>query len=109
MSPVPARRLLRQSHKVGGAPSKTNLADNPVEQFRRWFAAWHKVAVGDPNAMVVTTATPDGRPSVRIVLLPRPRRRRLRVSQTTTAEGHELAANPRAARCCSRGSRGAAR
>src|SRR5690606_21536333 len=48
---------------------EADLAPDPVEQFRRWFTEWRPVAVGDPNAMVVATATPDGRPSVRTVLL----------------------------------------
>jgi pyridoxamine 5'-phosphate oxidase len=59
---------LRQEYTYAGL-DEGDLAPEPVEQFRRWFAAWHEVAVGDPNAMVVATASPDGRPSVRTVLL----------------------------------------
>jgi pyridoxamine 5'-phosphate oxidase len=44
------------------------LAD-PIEQFRTWYAAWREVAVGEPDAVVVASATPDGRPSIRTVLL----------------------------------------
>src|SRR5687768_6872325 len=88
---------LRQEYTWAGL-DEADLADDPVEQFRRWFAAWHEVAVGDPNAMVVTTATPDGRPSVRIVLL-----RALDAdgfvffSNHDSRKGRELAANPHAA------------
>ena len=88
---------LRQEYTYVGL-SEDDLAPDPVEQFRRWFAAWHEVAVGDPNAMVVTTATPDGRPSVRIVLL-----RALDsdgfvfFSNHDSRKGRELAANPHAA------------
>jgi pyridoxamine 5'-phosphate oxidase len=88
---------LRQEYTYAGL-DEAELAADPVEQFRRWFAAWHEVAVGDPNAMVVTTATPDGRPSVRTVLL-----RALDgdgfvfFSNRDSRKGRELAANPHAA------------
>ena len=88
---------LRQEYTYAGL-DEADLAPDPVEQFRRWFAAWHEVAVGDPNAMVVSTATPDGRPSIRTVLL-----RALDdagfvfFSNYDSRKGRELAANPRAA------------
>ena len=59
---------LRQEYTHAGL-AEGDLAADPIDQFRAWFAAWHDVAVGDANAMVVTTATPEGRPSVRTVLL----------------------------------------
>ena len=53
-----------------GALSETDLAPDWVGQFTRWY---DEVAasglVVEPNAMVVATATPDGRPSARTVLL----------------------------------------
>jgi pyridoxamine 5'-phosphate oxidase len=53
-----------------GALSEADLAPDWVGQFTRWY---DEVAasglVVEPNAMVVATATPDGRPSVRTVLL----------------------------------------
>ena len=88
---------LRQEYTWAGL-DEADLADDPVEQFRDWFSAWHEVAVGDPNAMVVTTATPDGRPSVRTVLL-----RALDdagfvfFTNHDSRKGRELAANPHAA------------
>jgi pyridoxamine 5'-phosphate oxidase len=75
-----------------------DLAADPIEQFRRWFAAWREVAAGEPEAMVVATATPDGRPSVRNVLM--------RAfddggfvffTNYESRKGRELASNPRAA------------
>jgi pyridoxamine 5'-phosphate oxidase len=88
---------LRQEYTYAGL-DEADLAPEPVEQFRRWLSAWHEVAVGDPNAMVVTTATPEGRPSVRTVLL-----RALDAdgfvffTNHDSRKGRELAANPRAA------------
>jgi pyridoxamine 5'-phosphate oxidase len=50
--------------------SEVDLAPDWVGQFTRWY---DEVAasglVVEPNAMVVATASPDGRPSVRTVLL----------------------------------------
>ena len=88
---------LRQEYTYAGL-DENDLAPDPVEQFRRWFAAWHEVAVGDPNAMVETTATPEGRPSVRTVLL-----RALDAdgfvffTNHDSRKGRELTANPHAA------------
>ena len=42
---------------------------DPVEQFRRWFDEAVTAGLHEPNAMTVATATPDGRPSARVVLL----------------------------------------
>jgi pyridoxamine 5'-phosphate oxidase len=77
---------------------EADLAADPIEQFRTWYAAWRGVAVGEPDAMVVATATPDGRPSVRTVLL-----RRFGpegfvfFTNRDSRKGRELAANDRAA------------
>lgn len=88
---------LRQEY-TGAGLDRSDLAAEPVEQFRRWFAAWREVAVGEPNAMVVTTATPDGRPSVRTVLLRAlDDRGFVFYSNYDSRKGLELAANPRAA------------
>ena len=40
-----------------------------IAQFRAWFEEALSAAVLEPNAMTVATATPDGRPSARVVLL----------------------------------------
>jgi pyridoxamine 5'-phosphate oxidase len=78
--------------------AETDLVADPIEQFRAWYAAWREVAVGEPDAMVVASATPDGRPSVRTVLL-----RRFGpegfvfFTNRESRKGRELAANRRAA------------
>jgi pyridoxamine 5'-phosphate oxidase len=41
----------------------------PLEQFRRWFSEAEKAELREPNAMVLATATSDGKPSARVVLL----------------------------------------
>lgn len=88
---------LRQEYTHAGL-ARHDLAPDPVDQFASWFRAWREVAVGDPNAMVVATATPDGRPSVRTVLL-----RALDAggfvffTNHRSRKGREIAANPRVA------------
>lgn len=41
----------------------------PMTQFARWYAAAETATAGRAAAMTVATATPDGRPSARVVLL----------------------------------------
>jgi pyridoxamine 5'-phosphate oxidase len=49
--------------------SADDLAASPIAQFRSWFDDAIAGGVPEPNAMTLATATPDGRPSARIVLL----------------------------------------
>jgi pyridoxamine 5'-phosphate oxidase len=42
---------------------------DPFALFEAWFAEAQASEPNDPNAMALATATPDGRPSVRMVLL----------------------------------------
>ena len=47
----------------------TNVADDPVNQFTKWFDEAIKAKVLEPNAMSLATVSNDNRPSCRIVLL----------------------------------------
>ncbi|WP_437091014.1 pyridoxamine 5'-phosphate oxidase [Streptomyces hundungensis] len=49
--------------------AQEELAATPMGQFARWFKEAVAGGLHEPNAMVVATATPDGRPSTRTVLL----------------------------------------
>ncbi len=42
---------------------------DPFQQFEAWFAEAQASEPNDPNAMTLATATPDGVPSARVVLL----------------------------------------
>lgn len=67
--PDPA--AMREQYRTEGF-DEADLAADPMEQFARWFKqAVASGALHEPNAMVVSTATPDGRPSARTVLLKR--------------------------------------
>ncbi|MFI6206934.1 pyridoxamine 5'-phosphate oxidase [Streptomyces sp. NPDC051041] len=60
---------MRKQYRAEGL-SETDLAASPVEQFARWFAqAATEGGMFEPNAMVVSTADAEGRPSSRTVLL----------------------------------------
>lgn len=46
-----------------------DVADDPIQQFTRWFEEALKAEVNEPNAMGVSTVDGRGRPSSRIVLV----------------------------------------
>jgi pyridoxamine 5'-phosphate oxidase len=50
-------------------PAGPTLQTSPFAQFQDWFAEAEKTEAKDPNAMIVATATPDGHPSARAILL----------------------------------------
>jgi pyridoxamine 5'-phosphate oxidase len=71
---------------------------DPLAQFKGWYE--HAVAAGlpEPEAMALATATPDGVPSVRYVLLKGIDERGVEFyTSYDSRKGRELAANPRAA------------
>lgn len=47
----------------------SDVDPDPLEQFRLWYEEQKQVTSGEPNAMMVATATSDGCPSARMVLL----------------------------------------
>lgn len=80
------------------ALNEAELHPDPIEQFRRWFAEALEAAVQEPNAMTLATATPDGRPSARVVLLKGVDDRGLLFyTSYDSRKGRELEANPHAA------------
>jgi pyridoxamine 5'-phosphate oxidase len=59
---------LRREYSLEGL-SEGELDPNPFRQFERWFRQAMAAQVLETNAMTLATATPDGVPSARIVLL----------------------------------------
>jgi pyridoxamine 5'-phosphate oxidase len=88
---------LRAEYARGGL-DLPDLADDPVEMFGRWLAEAVAAGVHEPNAMVIATATPDGLPSSRMVLLKGfgPDGFVFFTNQASR-KGEELAANPHCA------------
>lgn len=46
-----------------------DISVNPMSLFERWFRDAVEIDIMEPNAMNLSTATPDGKPSARMVLL----------------------------------------
>ena len=59
---------LRQDYNAASL-NETDVDANPMRQFDKWFNEAINYKVHEPNAMTLATATHDGRPSARIVLL----------------------------------------
>jgi pyridoxamine 5'-phosphate oxidase len=88
---------LRREYALHGL-SEAEVDPDPIAQFRAWFDRATAAGVAEPNAMVLATATPDGRPSARVVLLKGVDERGFAFfTNYTSRKGQELAANPYAA------------
>ncbi|KUM72402.1 pyridoxamine 5'-phosphate oxidase [Streptomyces curacoi] len=67
--PVPDPAAMRKHYRAEGL-AESDLAATPVAQFARWFKqAAAEAHLFEPNAMIVSTADGEGRPSSRTVLL----------------------------------------
>ncbi len=73
---------------------------DPLALFHGWMAEAEASEPNDPNAMALATCTPDGRPSVRMVLLKDADARGfVFYTNFESQKGGELQANPFAALC----------
>lgn len=87
---------LRKDYTLAGLHEK-DLARDPFRQFEKWFQEAEAAKVNEPNAMVVCTATSDGRPSARTMLLKGlDGRGFVFFSNYESRKGRELHANPHA-------------
>ncbi len=74
--------------------------EDPIVRFEAWMAEAAKTEPNDPNATCLATATPDGRPSARMVLLKGVDARGfVFYTNLESRKGRELSANPQAALC----------
>jgi len=77
---------------------KSAVDSDPLEQFRRWYAEAEEAGVKVPQAVALATATADGAPSVRMVLLKGADERGfVFFTGYVSRKAAELDANPRAA------------
>jgi pyridoxamine 5'-phosphate oxidase len=77
---------------------ESEVDPDPFRQFRSWFAQAEATGVPQPEAMTLATATPDGWPSARVVLLRgQDERGFVFFTNYLSRKGKELAANGRAA------------
>lgn len=79
---------------------ESSIDRDPIVQFRRWFDEAISAQVLEPTAAALATATPDGAPSVRMVLVKGVAARGFEFfTDYRSRKGFELDANPRAALC----------
>jgi pyridoxamine 5'-phosphate oxidase len=76
-----------------------DLADDPLEQLRGWYEQCRELGVHEAEAFVLSTATPDGIPSSRYVLMRGLDRGVVFFTNRESRKGRELAVNPVAAAC----------
>jgi pyridoxamine 5'-phosphate oxidase len=58
-----------RTERMRGSIREEELEPDPIEQFASWLKDALDAAVSEPNAMILATATPEGKPSARTVLL----------------------------------------
>jgi pyridoxamine 5'-phosphate oxidase len=88
---------LRQEYRSAEL-SEQDIDQNPIEQFKTWFQQALDAQLYEPNVMTLATATADGVPSARIVLLKGfDENGFVFYTNYDSHKGRELAENPRAA------------
>jgi pyridoxamine 5'-phosphate oxidase len=88
---------LRKEYLLNGL-SEADVAADPIQQFRAGFDQALTAGLAEPNAMTVATATPEGRPSARMLLIKGVDERGfVFYTNYESRKGQELAGNPYAA------------
>jgi pyridoxamine 5'-phosphate oxidase len=97
-----ARSIADLRREYARARLDENDADpDPIAKFGHWFHEAEAAQVLEPNAMTLATATPDGAPSARMVLLKGfDDRGFVFFTDYRSRKAAELEANPRAALVC---------
>jgi pyridoxamine 5'-phosphate oxidase len=79
---------------------KAAWKQDPIAMFHAWMKEAEAKELNDPNAVALATASRDGMPSVRMVLMKRLDERGFAFyTNAESQKGQELAENPRAAMC----------
>jgi pyridoxamine 5'-phosphate oxidase len=87
----------RTEYALAGLAEK-DLARDPFRQFEKWFQEAEAAKIHEPNAAILATASKDGRPSARTVLLKGiDGRGFVFYTNYDSRKGRELEANPRTA------------
>ncbi|QJD98485.1 pyridoxamine 5'-phosphate oxidase [Mucilaginibacter robiniae] len=88
---------LRQDYQAASLLEK-DTDNNPIKQFENWFTEALQAQIHEPNAMTLATATHDGRPSARILLLKGfDERGFIFYTNYLSRKGKEITKNPHAA------------
>jgi pyridoxamine 5'-phosphate oxidase len=90
---------LREDYKKASLDA-TDLADDPLAQFRRWMEEAQKAALPEPNAMVLATVDASGQPFTRTVLVKKLDGRGLVFfTNFESRKAAQMAVNPRVSVC----------
>ncbi|HEY3243225.1 MAG TPA: pyridoxamine 5'-phosphate oxidase [Phycisphaerae bacterium] len=96
-APPRSLRDLRREYESEGL-HEADMNPDPFKEFARWFDEACSGGLLQPDAMTLATATPDGRPSARMVLLKHfDERGFVFYTNYHSRKGRELAQNPYAA------------
>lgn len=87
---------IRKDYTLQGL-EESEVADDPVAQFRAWFAEAAEAGVLEHNAMILATTGDDGQPSARVLLLKGVDAGFVFFTNYTSQKGEDLAHNPKAA------------
>ena len=80
---------------------ETDIDPDPFRQFDAWMQQAVASGIAEPNAVALATATPDGKPSLRMVLLRGVDKNGFRFfTNYQSRKAQELASNPYAALLC---------
>ena len=91
---MPSIDAMRQEYSAGGL-SEAEAGGDPFVLFRRWFEQAVVAGLHEPNAFALATSTPEGLPSVRLVLLKLLDERGFTFfTNFDSRKGREMAANP---------------
>lgn len=94
------RTILTLGRGVVRGIDELSVTDDPIALFREWYDDAEQSGLFLPEAVAVATATPDGAPSVRMMLLKGVEARGFVLyTNYGSRKGRELAANPRASLC----------
>ncbi|KAJ7675668.1 hypothetical protein DFH06DRAFT_1266302 [Mycena polygramma] len=98
-SPSTLQVLPHSQYHTSDALSPASVCPSPLDQFQAWFSdAVHGGKVHEPEAMSLSTATPSGIPSARIVLFKQlDPRGFVFFTNYSSRKSQELLANPHAA------------
>lgn len=91
--------VARQRQLEDAGLAESDLAADPFAQFDRWYREAFEAGVHQPEATILATATVDGRPSARHVLLKGVDHGFVVFTNYESAKAAELDANPVAALC----------
>lgn len=84
-------RLSYDKHEL----TEDQIKSDPFDQFKLWFEEVKQSSIKEANAMVIATATADGKPSARIVLLKEVNEKGfVFYTNYDSRKGHEIGDNP---------------